>query len=217
LGVQPGTKIRFNLINPIHDIYARNFGGWGIYLDQESAQIMVENNLVYRTRTGGFHLHMGKNNVVRNNIFAFGKLSQLERTLKENFLEGQEYESFTLENNIIYWHEGDLLAGKWADGHYVFNRNLYWHQSDRPIRFGGLFWQQWQPRDRDTNSIVADPLFIDLERGDFRLQPNSPALKMGFKSLIQSSAESPFNGGYNPKCLSSVVSPDVYTARPLKC
>lgn len=183
LGVQPGTKIRSNLI---HDIQARNFGGWGIYLDEGSAQIIVENNLVYRTRTGGFHLHMGKDNIVRNNIFAFGRLSQLERTLKDNFMEGQEYESFTLENNIIYWHEGNLLAGKWGDGHFASNRNLYWYQSDRPIRFGGLSWQQWQRRGRDTNSIVADPLFVDPERGDFRLQPNSPALKMGFKPWIQS-------------------------------
>ncbi|MEO0012547.1 MAG: hypothetical protein RLZZ535_936 [Cyanobacteriota bacterium] len=182
LGVQPGTKIRSNLI---HDIQAHNFGGWGIYLDEGSSQITVENNLVYRTRTGGFHLHMGKDNIVRNNIFAFGKLSQLERTLKENSWEDEGYESFTLENNIIYWQEGNLLAGKWADGHYVSNRNLYWYDSDRPIRFGGLSWQQWQRRDRDTDSIVADPLFIAPERGDFRLQPNSPALKMGFKPLRQ--------------------------------
>ena len=180
LGVQPGTKIRSNLI---HDIQAHNFGGWGIYLDEGSSQITVENNLVYRTRTGGFHLHMGKDNIVRNNIFAFGQLSQLERTLKENSWEDEGYESFTLENNIIYWQEGNLLAGKWADGHYVSNRNLYWYDSDRAIRFGGLSWQQWQRRGRDTDSIVADPLFIAPERGDFRLQPNSPALKMGFKPL----------------------------------
>lgn len=35
----------------------------------------------------------------------------------------------------------------------------------------------------DRNSIIADPLFINPEGGDFRLQPNSPALKMGFKPL----------------------------------
>ncbi|NJO95190.1 MAG: hypothetical protein HC764_03310 [Pleurocapsa sp. CRU_1_2] len=178
LGGQPGTKIRSNLI---HDIQAYNFGGWGIYLDEGSSQIIVENNTVYRTRTGGFHLHQGRDNIVRNNIFAFGELSQLERTLKENSPEDEEYQSFTLENNIIYWHEGDLLAGKWSDGHYLFKRNLYWYESDRPIRFGGLSWQEWQRRGRDAHSIIADPMFIAPERGDFRLKPNSPALKMGFK------------------------------------
>jgi hypothetical protein len=33
------------------------------------------------------------------------------------------------------------------------------------------------------NSRYADPLFVDLENGDFRLKPESPALKMGIKSI----------------------------------
>jgi len=31
--------------------------------------------------------------------------------------------------------------------------------------------------------IYADPLFVDWERGDFRLRPESPALKLGIKSI----------------------------------
>lgn len=182
LGVQPGTKIRSNLI---HDIQARNFGGWGIYLDEGSSQITVENNIVYRTRKGGFHLHRGEDNIVRNNIFAFGELCQLERTLEtlEAAVEDENYQSFRLENNIIYWREGNLLEGRWEDKYYAFERNLYWYLGDRSISFDKLSWQEWQQQGMDRNSIIADPLFINPEGGDFRLQPNSPALKMGFKSL----------------------------------
>jgi parallel beta-helix repeat protein len=180
LGVQPGTQIRSNLI---HDIQARNFGGWGIYLDEGSSQITVENNIVYRTRKGGFHLHRGEDNIVRNNIFAFGELSQLERTL-EDPVEDEDYQSFALENNIIYWREGNLLAGKWDDRHYAFDRNLYWYLGDRSISFDKLSWQEWQQQGMDRNSTIADPLFIDPEKGDFRLKPNSPALKMGFQPFI---------------------------------
>ena len=32
----------------------------------------------------------------------------------------------------------------------------------------------------DTHSLAVDPLFVDPENGDFRLKPNSPALKLGF-------------------------------------
>jgi len=35
----------------------------------------------------------------------------------------------------------------------------------------------------EKHSIVADPLFIDIENGDFRLKADSPALKIGFKQF----------------------------------
>ena len=35
----------------------------------------------------------------------------------------------------------------------------------------------------DINSIVGDPLFIDVEKMDYRVKENSPALKIGFKNF----------------------------------
>ncbi len=42
-------------------------------------------------------------------------------------------------------------------------------------------WRSWQQEGWDQHSIVADPLFVDPEKGDYRLQNNSPALKIGFQ------------------------------------
>ncbi len=180
LGVQPGTVIRSNVI---HDIQAFNYGGWGIYLDEGSSQILVENNLVYRTRDGGFHLNYGKENTIRNNIFAFGNLAQLRRSANEPHL------SFTFERNIVYWSEGKLLDGKWGDFNFALDRNLYWHRGEEEndgndeISFANLSWDEWQAKGMDKNSLIADPLFIAPEKGDFRLKPNSPAFKLGFRPL----------------------------------
>jgi parallel beta-helix repeat protein len=176
LGIQPGTTIHSNLI---HDVQAYNYGAWGIYLDEGSSQITIEKNVIYNTRDGAFHLHYGRDNIIRNNIFAFGKLAQLQRSVKEE----KPYQSFTLERNIIYWHDGQLLGGKWEDMNYVFDRNLYWHLGKKEISFAKWSWQEWQQQGMDKDSIFADPLFIDAEQGDFRFKPNSPAVKLQFESI----------------------------------
>ena len=178
LGVQPGTVIRANIF---HDITAYSYGGWGIYFDEGSTNIVAENNLVYRTTHGGFHQHYGKENVVRNNVFAFGRDAQIQRTRIEN------HRSFTFERNIVYWKDGKLLAGDWKSLNVAFDRNIYWREGGGKVRFGNDTWEQWRGKGMDRHSVLADPLFVKPEKSDFRLQKKSPASKLGFVPLDLSS------------------------------
>lgn len=171
LGPSEGTVVRHNVF---HDIYAYSYGGWGMYTDEGSTGILFENNLVYRVKTGGFHQHYGKENVVRNNILAFSKLYQLQATRVEEHL------SFTLERNIVYWDSGVLLSGRWDKVRHASGRNCYWEAGGKPVDFLGNTLEAWQAKGHEQGSIVADPKFADPARGDFQLAPDSPALKLGF-------------------------------------
>lgn len=174
LGVSPGSRLTHNLI---HDVYAYSYGGWGLYTDEGSSHMLLENNIVFNTKTGSFHQHYGRENVVRNNILAFSKLHQLQRTREE------EHISFTFEGNIVYWTEGPLLASNWSNGNFRFDRNIYWNAAGDPIDFKGKSFVEWQAGGQDENSVIADPMFVDPENHDFTLKPESPALKLGFQPI----------------------------------
>lgn len=65
----------------------------------------------------------------------------------------------------------------------LMNHNLYWDASGKPIDFAGLDFAGWQAKGLDRASVVADPLFVDPEAGNFALRPGSPAQRLGFHPI----------------------------------
>ncbi len=176
LGLSPGTRLCYNRIQ---DVCSYAYGGWGLYTDEGSTDILMENNIVYRTKDGGFHQHYGRENIMRNNVLA---LTATRGTIIRSRQE--EHRSFTCQRNIIYGKETPPLGGNWSKPGFELDYNLYWDASGKPPKFpGGLTFQQWQEKGQDKHSLVADPKFVDPDKFDFRLQPDSPALKLGFKPI----------------------------------
>jgi hypothetical protein len=186
LGASAGSVIRNNLF---HDVwpYQQPPIGWGIYLDATTSGYLVENNVVYHTLSGGLmYNNGGHENVIRNNIFALSA----DQTLWPCW----EKRPNTFQRNIVYLTQGDLMipfaerwlkeriAGKELLG--LWDENLYWHAggSDR-LRFFRHELPEWQAMGLDRRSLVADPKFVNPQQCDFRLQADSPALKLGFQPI----------------------------------
>ncbi|MGE5612234.1 MAG: right-handed parallel beta-helix repeat-containing protein, partial [Bacillota bacterium] len=186
LGVSPGCIIRNNVF---HDMwpYSEPAFGWGIYLDAQCGNYLVEDNLVYNTLSGGLmYNNGGHEHVIRNNIFALSANHAL--------WPYSEKRPNTFKHNILYLTQGQLfipygekslndrLAVKESLGEW--DRNLYWHTggSDQ-LRFYRRSFADWQKLGLDQHSQIADPQFVNAAAHDFRLKPTSPALQIGFQPL----------------------------------
>jgi len=174
LGVSPGTVVEDNVI---HDVTSHQYGGWGLYTDEGSTGIVMRRNLVFRTSSGGFHQHYGRDNAIENNVFAAARDWQLQRTKVE------EHTSFTFARNVVWWDSGSpLMKGDWAKG-LDLRDNCYWNASG-PVRFpGGADLRSWQDAGHDAGSVVADPSFADPAHDDFTLAEGSPVWPLGFEAI----------------------------------
>jgi hypothetical protein len=113
------------------------------------------------------------------------------------------------QHNIFYYDKGAIQYGYWycegkttCTGYFNFNDNLYYDKNvtggeptnpffktpyfpanggqQPPITW--LNFKQWQAEGEDTQSLFANPLFVNATPGtdNFTLQSNSPAFGVGF-------------------------------------
>jgi hypothetical protein len=178
LGASEGTTVSNNVI---HHVYSYDYGGWGLYTDEGSFGITKENNLVYLCKNSGFHQHYGKDNIIRNNIFAFNIRSQLQATRIE------EHRSLSFTNNIVYFDRGTLLSSNWHKFNVNSDYNCYFDTRGE-ISFAGQSLPEWKKAGKDLHSVTADPFFVDPAKFDFRLRNLSTARKIRFKPFDYSKA-----------------------------
>ena len=200
LGNQPGTVISGNVIhNVAADPDEGGYGGWGVYLDEGSAYILVEKNLAYCCGSDSYHLHYGSYNTVRNNIFALSGESQVraasapQRAVAND--GGLKTADFT--NNILLTDKKvRTFSYLQNDECYSEENNIFWDISNKDKIFvgkdgeikKGLSIETAERKGMITNPVVADPLFKDAKNYDFELSDNSPAIKAGFEKWDYSNA-----------------------------
>jgi len=171
LGVQKNTVLSGNVIS---DVNAAVYGGWGIYLDEGSTGITVRDNLCYDFSDEAFHQHYGRENMIVNNIFAFGRRAGFAITRAEDHI------SLFLESNIIVTNGAPLMNANPNERRFADTHNLFYDYAGKNL-FGSSDLSRAQRSGHFNDSLISDPLFFDAENRDFTLNLNSPALALGFK------------------------------------
>ncbi len=181
LGDSHGTRVTHNRI---HHIYSYGYGGWGLYTDEGTTSILMENNLVYNCKSSGFHQHYGKDNLIRNNIFVNNIKAQLEASRVE-----PDHLPFTFTGNILQYEEGKMYGIRWKEVNFQCDKNLYWKSDGEVPTWNGLSLQEWQQQTgKDLHSIITDPRLTNIAAGDFTPRNKKALRRIGFKPFDISQA-----------------------------
>ena len=195
LGIQNGTVLSGNVIhNVAADPDEGGYGGWGIYLDEGSSEILVEKNLVFACGSDSYTLHYGKDNTVTNNIFTLSADSQIHTCGK---YEGHNTADFTknivlTDKKVPVFSQTDKLPqAARTDG------NIIWDVTDGAVTFtdrATLFSKNMstasaQKKGLITNCVFTDPCFTDPQNFDFTFSDGGKAVsEYGFETWDLSNA-----------------------------
>ncbi len=186
-GTGRGNVIRGNYI---HDSTGPHMNA-AIRCDDDQHGTMITHNIVWRTCGEGF-INKG-NNTFTNNIFADIRSCHREGVRKSRgfiVLPYGDLSGTVIERNIFYSTNQELPALTEGSIRNYPPALLRECQSDRNLYFctQNSAWAEAMLREQcaygvEGHSLEADPRFVAIEQGDFRLLPDSPALKLGIEQL----------------------------------
>jgi hypothetical protein len=164
---------------------------FGIDLDDGASNYEIYNNI---TKGVSVKLREGAKRTIYNNIW-------VDSVVAPCFHVGNEYNHDRYFHNITVMSRDDVYSiiapptrGPWledVDYNCFFSRSGKFtarveelrgeEGPDRTVQRYGL--EEWRQLGFDLHSVFADPLFVDPAQNDFRVQPDSPARKLGFKNF----------------------------------
>ena len=148
--------------------------------DEGSHDLLIQKNLVYRCQDGALFAHHNHNITAENNIFAFNRVAQVERGGIGGF-------ELTFRRNLVYFTEGKAVGDYGAEHCGAtcarFDAILYWNATGKPVLFATKSFAEWQAIGQDKQSLIVDPLFVDPQKADFRLRPQSPATRYPLRGM----------------------------------
>ena len=148
-----------------------------------------ENNIIYMANVSGI-VHKGYNHIV-NNIMV--DCSSKESIRFASYPDEEADYGSKIQHNIFY---ESLNAIKYYNISYRASEgiskpedcdadtNIFYCAQN--VEQAEKFVESKRKDGIEKNSIIADPLFEDVANANFKLKPESPALKLGFKQIDMS-------------------------------
>jgi hypothetical protein len=191
--VDGGTRILIER-NVVHDV------DFGIemaseHLDGNTSQVTARNNLVYSCHLaafaiGGYDAKRGQTTdvaIVNNTIFK----NDTWRTGSGEFLMQFHMARNVFKNNIVYvGNHGKLMTSRSGSSEgvptVVIDHNLYYFERGKAALYGSFdakaftgFEQYVLQTGNDSNSVFANPGFVDPGSGNFHQKPDVPSRGKG--------------------------------------
>ena len=151
---------------------------WAYYMDENSTDCSFEGNLALNTVLPT-HMHMTKDCTFRNNIF-------IDRGVQK--LSFPRSSGLTFEKNVLIADE--IIFSNPYDAFKIMADNVMYSRFDVVTQEKVMIYTpvDYLPFKPANGTVLADPGFVDWEKGDFSFKPGSPALKLGIESLDLSDA-----------------------------
>jgi hypothetical protein len=137
--------------------------GWDIDLDDGSSNYLIYNNLCLN---GGLKLREGVNRVVENNIMI----------------------NNTFHPHVWFLNSNDVFRYNIVSAGYLpINVKVWGKEIDYNAFPDSVSLKEAWSRGTDKNSVCGKLLFVDPQKGDFRLKDGAPAFSAGFKNFAMDS------------------------------
>ena len=167
----PGNRIWNNKIHDTTDasiIDTNGYGGAGIYLDNDTGSVDVENNLVYRVSAIAVYAPHGPQrdgfeNIVQNNILAFARKGMVGVNNPYANQTAPDFSStllFKFSHNLMYFDRFLSLSPTQFDPGFSVNADCTWTTHKSPSRYPGFlflddndYWRTDRRFASDTNAF----------------------------------------------------------------
>ena len=199
---EPYMHARNNIVeyNEVHDCLKRLHDGNAIYLSAHGNGNIIRKNVTYNHPEGALiRTDDDSHNVtVTENICIGTKepeaqglclkgLNVFENNLLFNSMlltgsAGNTADSrSSYQKNIVYFSKKDSIFHQRLNMFSEnLNKNIYFNPN---IESAENFIIEEQKGKRDTESVAADPLFVNMPLGDFSFRETSPAIKLGINAI----------------------------------